>query len=828
MCHKEILMRDTGKRINAFFGAWVLGILVSSNLYAGMPLWSYSAPNPAQVVISSASNATVQYTVTNQSAGARNLIMKATPGLSASSCYLAMLGSTCTLTLTINASQIPDEGLHSGPILCEQGNSNQCYQPTAANRLNVTKMPAPTLSLSGSPLTLTAGGSSGTITVTNNSATITATNVVANLTGTALNGRVSQNSSQCVSLPPNQSCTLIFTPDTTAVAIPQTSFPIKGDNTLQVSGAISVILPAQASINISGSPLTLTAGGRFGFLVVRNLSNVLTATNISANLTGTALDGNVTQNAANCASVLPGHFCFLFFTPGNVAVPATTVQIQGSNTSQASASIAIVVEQAPISVTGSPLTLTAGGGSGSMTVTNNSTTITATNIVANFSGTALNGNVTQNAVNCATVAPGATCTLTFTPNSTAVSLTNFPIQGDNTTQVAGAISVEIPTQAQISVSGSPLTLRVGGSTGHLTVTNQSNVLTATNISANLTGTALDGNVTQDATNCASVSPTTSCTLNFTPGNTVVSATTVVIQGSNTSQTTAQIAINPPLPTLSITAGQSMTLNTNEVSSGWMIIHNNSTTTTANSIVPDFSGTALNGYITTTSDCFVVAPNGDCTMIFNLAPGLAPMSIPLTSFSISGTNTSQVTGNLALGIIPSGLSVGTPLSEGIIASLFVSPSGTACGTTASTLYLESATSNFTLNASWGGFGTATGATDTVDGLANTKLIVSALGQGSYAAEMCYTYQIDENGSSPCQSGVCYEGWYLPAQSELSCLYDNQVIIGGFPLNGVYWSSVEDSSAPTTDAFALGFTTNTYSPVTKSTNLLAVRCVRTITN
>lgn len=479
----------------------------------------------------------------------------------------------------------------------------------------------------------------------------------------------------------------------------------------------------------------------------------------------------------------------------------------------------VVVKPAvSLTLSGSPLTLTAGGSAGMITVTNTSTTSTAVNIAADFTGTALSGQVTQDASQCVSLPPGQSCSLIFTPGTTAITQTSFPIKGSNTQQIAGAIAVVLPTQAPISVSGSPLTLTASGASGSLTVTNQSTVLTATSISANLTGTALEGNMTQDASNCTSVLPQHSCTLTFTPGSTAVSATTVPIQGSNTSQTTASIAINAaPQAPISITGGQTMTLYTNDVNAvGWMVVKNNSSTLTATNIAADFTSTALNGHVTQdATNCVSVAPNNSCTLYFTVS---GTTNVSATEFGVSGSNTMQATGKLMISTITNGQSVGDPLNGGKIASLNVAPSGSgACGTTPSTLYLVAATADYSSVLAWDsstacvntGTCTQTNVTDITNGSLNTSKIVSVL-QGlpgvvstnyttnpityaNYAAGLCSSWQVDENGSTPCVSGVCYEGWYLPAQTELYCLYNNQNSIGGFSPT-LYWSSTEDADFP----------------------------------
>ena len=78
-------------------------------------------------------------------------------------------------------------------------------------------------------------------------------------------------------------------------------------------------------------------------------------------------------------------------------------------------------------------------------------------------------------------------------------------------------------------------------------------------------------------------------------------------------------------------------------------------------------------------------------------------------------------------------------------------------------------------------TTTGATATAIGTgnANTNLIVTNQGAGSYAAKLCSDLVL--NG---------YSDWYLPSTGELHKLFVNKASIGGFA-NYFYWSSSETS-------------------------------------
>lgn len=440
---------------NSLFRYLVLAsIFVSTISYAGQPLWTITPLTQTTVSVPINESTTILYSVTNQSTRSHTLVMTPITGITQDTdttdgnCpHPFTLGyhQSCTLALEVDGSMIP-ASIDGGPKVCHEGEAFQCYQPTAASRLHITRTPAVAVITAGSPLTLTAEGSAGTLTITNTSSSLTATNISADLRGTALESNVTQDASDCISVAPNTTCELSFTPAITTVTA--TSFPIQGDNTTEVSGEIAVVSPTSATISVSGSPLALqgtTGTPVTGILTITNQSHLLTATNISANITGALATGGVTENSSACASLAPQASCNLVFTPSSHAVSDTEVDIEGDNTSLTTATIGVnAPPQASISITaGSPLRLVPTGSAGTLTITNNSTTENALSITSNFTSTALNGLVSQTGSTCSNVAPGATCTLSFTAGSTTASQTSFPIQGTNTTSVNGAISISL-------------------------------------------------------------------------------------------------------------------------------------------------------------------------------------------------------------------------------------------------------------------------------------------------------------------------------------------------------------------------------------------------
>lgn len=366
-------------------------------------------------------------------------------------------GSQCVLKLIISGSALPAEGIKEDPSLCQANSNNtptpnQCYQPTISNQLNITLSTAPaqaTISQTDSPLTLMVGGTPRAITITNTSSII-AQNIQAQLAGTTLDGNVIQDASNCVTLQPGASCSLTFTPLTTVVSL--TSFPIMGSNTSQIQGQIQINAPAVANISVvSGSPLTLQATNdtpQTGTLVIKNNSSTITATGISADISGALTSAGVIENSLGCSTLAAGQQCNLEFTPGDQAVTSQTVNIKGANTSLTSAVIAVNgAPQAPIAITQNQSLTLGPNDTGSMTIINNSTTEYAKGIVPDFTNTNLSGNVSVSSNTCTVsttgVAPGDTCTITYTANSNAVGSTSFPIQGTNTMSVLGNITINI-------------------------------------------------------------------------------------------------------------------------------------------------------------------------------------------------------------------------------------------------------------------------------------------------------------------------------------------------------------------------------------------------
>lgn len=113
---------------------------------------------------------------------------------------------------------------------------------------------------------------------------------------------------------------------------------------------------------------------------------------------------------------------------------------------------------------------------------------------------------------------------------------------------------------------------------------------------------------------------------------------------------------------------------------------------------------------------------------------------------------------------------------------------------------------------------TDATSTIGGAANTATIVSVLGAGNYAAQVCSNLNYDG-----------YSDWYLPAFDQLSAMYtaSSTVNKGDYLTtwvnftSGYYWSSTEYTYMY---AVARDFSSGVPVGAFKGLNLYGVRCVR----
>jgi len=293
--------------------------------------------------------------------------------------------------------------------------------------------------------------------------------------------------------------------------------------------------------------------------------------------------------------------------------------------------------KATIILANSPLSITKDGANGVILVTNTSPTIQATNIVANFQGTPLENNITQDASNCITLAPSASCELRFTPGSSTIPKTAFTIMGDNTTQVAADIEVTpgLSPVATLDMDPSPLWIDY---TGHASffLYNDSDV-DATGVHADFSGSGLEPFVNIDTNQCATITSHSDCMMSFTLNTTSTPPKVIQIKGDNTPILSKQIAMNGP-PQLPITVESMSTGNTLVKGSGSISVTvRNDANETAHDIHAYLTETQLNGKIIETGNtCQTLPAFGSCELTFEGA-----QVANYSGFFVGGSNTVHI-------------------------------------------------------------------------------------------------------------------------------------------------------------------------------------------
>jgi len=282
----------------------------------------------------------------------------------------------------------------------------------------------------------------------------------------------------------------------------------------------------QAAISVNPSTLSFVAGNNGFVTVTNNIGSPVAANNINATIPG---GSNISIQSMTCGSSLAiGASCTITFT-ASVAEGPTNVVINGSNTNNTNVDVTVTpVPIATIDVNPTTL-LFAENSTGNVTVTNNAgSAVAANNIGATIPG---GSNITVQNTTCgASLAIGASCTITFTSNAQE-GPTSVSIAGDNTNTVntditvtsQPQISITSPTQQNrvVPVAGAPLTLEItnGGSVNADAVTiSDKTGCPALTISNNT---------------CTSVPPAGTCTLLLT-SSTPYAPCMITVSGSNTT------------------------------------------------------------------------------------------------------------------------------------------------------------------------------------------------------------------------------------------------------------------------------------------------------
>ena len=287
----------------------ILAFLVMTVAHAGAPLWTFTPDTGflPKVTVSTTETATIKYTVTNQSHKSHTLQMKSILGIAPSGCT-SPLGyhQSCTLTLVVNGSSLRGDVL-GGPVLCDQGNPNQCYQPSQANSLLIRLIQQPPIQQ------YTVTSSAGN------------------------NGSVSPSGTQTVN--PGATLTFTATPDTVygvnqclvddaVVQAGGTTYQlnnITANHIVNVTFGTATLTPSVStlalSINCHSSSCStmqnaaLTGNPRQ--IKIQNQGSV-SATNVSVSASGLPSGTNISSNTCT-GTLITGGSCIITLTPGPIA-----------------------------------------------------------------------------------------------------------------------------------------------------------------------------------------------------------------------------------------------------------------------------------------------------------------------------------------------------------------------------------------------------------------------------------------------------------------------------------------------------------------------------
>lgn len=301
-------------------GVWAMLAMVL--VQAGAPLLTFIPLTATSLTVAANGTATVKYQVTNQSRRSHTLVMTAIPGITpvttAGNCAQSfVLGyeQSCILNLAINGHALGDN-TEGGPIVCQQGSLNQCYQPNSANSLKIKKAANSTLALTATPSTNTKVGMA--YSQTNVASGGTTPNVYSLSSGTLPAGTTFNSSTGTVSGTPTTVGAFSYTIEVTdayGASASQTS-----------SGAITVDPPT--TLSVSPTATIPVNNGTSSFTVTNTGTN--TAYNVHAVLPGSWT--GVIQDSSNCASIPPNNgTCTLTFSSITPYIAQGNIAITGDN-----------------------------------------------------------------------------------------------------------------------------------------------------------------------------------------------------------------------------------------------------------------------------------------------------------------------------------------------------------------------------------------------------------------------------------------------------------------------------------------------------------------
>lgn len=256
--------------------------------------------------------------------------------VSANNCSNSLVvGASCTIVLTSTAIDGPT------PVAIRGVNTN-----TQTISVTATATPMALLSVNPPSLTFTVGGT-GTVNVTNSFGSTVAANGITSAIPSG--SSITENSNTCLpSLAVGGSCSISYTG---SVAEGPTDVTVSGNNTTSENVALTVASTPTATIGLSPSSLTFTAGGNAALTVTNNSAYTVSAMDIVASIPQGSTISVLTNGCT--ANLAPGANCSITFT-SPVSAAATVVTVSGSNTNAPSVSITVEPACIPITVSSTP------------------------------------------------------------------------------------------------------------------------------------------------------------------------------------------------------------------------------------------------------------------------------------------------------------------------------------------------------------------------------------------------------------------------------------------------------------------------------------------
>jgi hypothetical protein len=309
---------------------------LSALLHAGIPVWTFTPLTATSISVPANSTATIQYQVTNQSAKSHSLVMKPITGITqtitgAGICSnpftLAFKGSSCTLSLQVNGSQLT-HSITDGPIVCEQGSTLQCYKPSPSNVLNIN------VGINEYTIGGTVSGLSGNVVLQNNG---TDNETVGSNGAFTFATAIAEGSPYAVTVltqPAGQTCT----GSNGSGTVQNTNITNVAVNCVSNATTLTTIGGDSRGLSVNNMGLNTALTGNPRIFTIHN-SGPATADNITCPTSGSSSITSIVCSSS-CNPLLAGQDCQITITPSATASAAPgdtnptpiTLSVSGSNT----------------------------------------------------------------------------------------------------------------------------------------------------------------------------------------------------------------------------------------------------------------------------------------------------------------------------------------------------------------------------------------------------------------------------------------------------------------------------------------------------------------